>query len=322
MTRSRLRADDVPLTLGSQAYEILAHQYRQLRKNQPKVIKDRNPEDLHQMRVALRRLTTALQVFKESLQLPKAARRKQFKSLRSRLGKQRDLDVLLEDLRTNIYPQLPETEQNLVDQLLQKLQQRRRKAVDQTRKTLDQTFPELETTYSSWLDHPTFRSQAAFPLLSTLPELLTPLLSHLLLHPGWLLTSADLTSPLSPEVSALLHDLRKTCKQVRYQCEFFAEYYGEAFHLWLQELKTLQEQLGVVQDIQVLRGLLDKTLSHNSELPYLHHLLQQRQLEALQTWQEIQSLYSDPEYRHDLYMVILHPRYEQISIGSVTPEEQ
>ncbi len=311
-------ADDVPLTLGSQAYEILSHQYRQLQNKQPKVINDRNPEDLHQMRVALRRLTTALQVFKASLQLPKAARRKQFKALRSLLGKQRDLDVLLEDLRTNLYPQLPESEQNLVDQVLQKLQQRRRKAVDQTRKTLHHKFPELETTYSSWLDHPTFRSQAAFPLLSTLPELLTPLLSHLLLHPGWLLTPKDVSSPLSTQVSELLHDLRKTCKQVRYQCEFFGEYYGEAFQLWLQELKTLQDQLGVVQDIQVLQGLLDKSLPRNSKLPHLQHLLQQRQLESLQTWQEIQLLYSDPEYRHDLYMVILHPRYDD---GYMTPKQ-
>jgi CHAD domain-containing protein len=315
-------ADNAPPTLGSQAYEILAHQYRQLRKKQPKVIQDRDPEDLHQMRVALRRLTTALQVFKASLQLPKAARRKQFKSLRSLLGKQRDLDVLVEDLRSNLYPQLPESEQSLVDELLQELQQRRRKAVAQTRKTLNHKFPDLETTYSSWLEHPTFQSQAAFPLLATLPELLTPLLSHLLLHPGWLLTPEDVTSPLTEEVSQLLHDLRKTCKQVRYQCEFFAEYYGEAFQLWLQELKTLQDQLGVIQDIQVLQGLLDKTLPRNSELPHLQQLLQERQQEALETWQTIQSLYADPEYRHDLYMVILHPRYEAACVATDKPEEE
>jgi CHAD domain-containing protein len=42
-------------------------------------------------------------------------------------------------------------------------------------------------------------------------------------------------------------------KAIRYQAEFFAGSYGEELAAWIAELKTIQDELGGLQDRVVLR---------------------------------------------------------------------
>lgn len=296
------------LTIGTQAHTILDQQYHSLITHQPKVLKDGSPEPLHRLRVTLRRLGTAAEVFGDTIRLPKGAKRKRLRSLRSALGKQRDLDVLLESLRQTYRPQLNASEGQWLDQLIDILERRRRKAHRKTQAILTRSpFAKLQTAYARWMQDPSYTQQAEFPLLPALPDLLMPLLSSLLLHPGWLITISDPTQPVQPSTGEQLHDLRKVCKRVRYQAEFFEDFYGDNFHSWLEEIKVLQEGLGQVQDSQVLQEILSKVLPAQAEVPQLWGLLQQQQADGIKVWQELRSRYLDPEYRRDLYLMVLAP---------------
>ena len=296
------------LTIGTQAHTILDQHYHSLLKQQPKVLKDGSPEPLHRLRVTLRRLGTAAEVFAGTIKLPKGARRKRLRSLRSALGKQRDLDVLLESLQQSYRPQLNEAEVYWLDQLIAILERRRRKANRKTQALLTQSpFTKVQTAYAQWMEEPSYTQRAEFPLIPALPDLLTPLLSSLLLHPGWLVTISDPLQSLPDTHGEQLHDLRKVCKRVRYQAEFFVDFYGENFHSWLEEIKTLQEGLGQVQDSQVLQDMLRKLLPDQAEVPQLWRLLQAQQGEGIRVWQDLKSRYLDPEYRRDLYQMILAP---------------
>ncbi|MBD1848449.1 CHAD domain-containing protein [Leptolyngbya sp. FACHB-711] len=62
----------LPQPLEAYAHQVIAEQYRRIVKQEKKVLADKNPEALHQMRVGTRRLRTALQVFDGAIELPKA----------------------------------------------------------------------------------------------------------------------------------------------------------------------------------------------------------------------------------------------------------
>ncbi len=308
------------LTIGTQAHTILDRHYHSLLKQQPQVLKDGSPEPLHRLRVTLRQLGTATEVFAGTIKLPKGARRQRLRSLRSALGKQRDLDVLLETLQQSYRPQLNEAEIYWLDQLISILERRRRKAHRKTQVLLTRSpFTKVQTAYAKWMEDPSYTQRAEFPLIPALPDLLMPLLSSLLLHPGWLVTISDPMQPLPESIGEQLHDLRKLCKRVRYQAEFFVDFYGENFHSWLEEIKTLQEGLGQVQDSQVLQDMLRKRLPDRAEVPQLWTLLQIQQGQGIQVWQDLRTRYLDPEYRRDLYQMILAPGSKTTEWGASTP---
>jgi hypothetical protein len=140
------------------------------------------------------------------------------------------------------------------------------------------------------------------------------LLSQLLLHPGWLVPA----NHSSLAESQLLHDLRKVCKQVRYQAEFFVPFYGDTFATWIQEVKSLQDNLGLFQDSQVLIALLEKYLPKAAEMPGLQAIVQQAQTQALADWDPLRQHYLDPAFRNHLHQMLLEP----LVSGTQLPEAQ
>lgn len=307
-THPVLEGEWVAQTVAAQAYLILSEQHQQLEKYQPKILKDPSPEPLHHFRVALRRLATAEQIFTGSLKLPSVLSQRKVKRLRIQLGKQRDLDVLLTLLQEHYYPKLPATEQVWLDQALTRLHQKRQKTHRKVHRILSgKSFTTLKSTYTKWLKHPHYTYRAELPLATYLPSLLLPILSEFLLHPAWLMAFDDLRAPLSQKQAHHLHDLRKICKKVRYQTEFFAEWYDESFHAWLEEIKTLQECLGFLQDREVLRQCLTGILPKEADLTQFWDLLAQEQAEQMVLWLGAQQKYQDLRFHQDLYGLILHP---------------
>jgi CHAD domain-containing protein len=292
------------LTLGDYAHTVIGQQYRRIVKREKKVLADDDPDNLHQMRVGTRRLRTALQVFDIAIELPKAASLKRLSVLGKVLGRLRDLDVQTAMLKHEYQPRLNKAEQGLVNKVLDALHKQRRKAFAGTEDTLKRSlYQEFKTAYETWLHHPQFKPVAQLPLSSLLPELLSPLLSKVLLHSGWLVAADN----LSGENSVLLHDLRKACKHVRYQAEFFTDFYNPEFQNWVEEIKNLQERLGKVQDGQVLLELLAEELPGTAKWPELEAIVQQEQSEALDNWDIIRQQYLDSNFRHHLHQMILEP---------------
>ena len=115
-------------TLGNWAYIAIAKHYKKILKHESKVLKDKDPEHLHQMRVGMRRLRSALSGFAPALDLPSAVSEKNIGKIAKVLGKLRDIDVLQNSLITQYQPNLPEIEQKNLQVILKSLKKERKSA--------------------------------------------------------------------------------------------------------------------------------------------------------------------------------------------------
>lgn len=291
-------------TLKDYAHAVIEQQYRAMVKQEKKVLADRDPEHLHHMRVSSRRLRTALHVFSVAVQLPKAANEQRIGSIAKTLGALRDLDVQIADLSKHYRPLLPKVEQASLDSVLADLKQERRRAFAAVEATLTQSrYKDLKNAYETWLDRPQCTPLADLPLLPLVPDLLSPLLASLLLHPAWLIT----LPVKSDREMETLHELRKACKHVRYQAEFFEPVYGDRFSNWVEEIKTIQANLGRVQDSQVLQELLAEHLPNRTKLPNLNQAIQHTEVGALADWDALRQKYLDADFRSALRHLIMEP---------------
>ena len=290
--------------LGGYAYNVIAQQYQHMVQQEQGVLADQDPEYLHQMRVGARRLSTALEVFGCAVTLPKAARKNRVRTLAKALGKLRDLDVQTHAVRTDYCPRLTVAENTWLNIALNTLDQQRSRACIEVEKILTQPrYEKLKAGYEDWLKKPEYTSLADLPLLLVLPDLLNPLLSALLLHPGWQISVED----RSKASSLVLHDLRKLCKSVRYQAEFFVDFYDQVFQDWIDEIKELQDSLGKVQDTHVLQTLLSDELPKEAALPELQTAIQEAQEKAMVNWETLRHQYLDPDFRRRLHQMMLKP---------------
>ncbi|MBU6228554.1 MAG: CHAD domain-containing protein [Cyanobacteria bacterium REEB459] len=294
-------------TIGEYACSIIAQQYYHLIEQEAGVRADCNPEYLHQMRVGCRRLRTALQVFKPVITLPKQARAHSIRAISQILGRLRDLDVQIASIETDYSPRIQaHAEQRLLRQTLKQLKHRRGLVLIEVRTLLTSpSYQEFKRAYEKWLRFPRYKPMGTLPLQLVLPDLLNPLISKLLLHPGWLITLQESSTPSRQT----LHNLRKLCKHVRYQAEFFSPFYGPSFRSWIQELKIWQDNLGTVQDIYVFRELMATQTGPPETTPAeLHQITETSRHQALQGWEELRHRYLDLNYRRSLYGLILYPQ--------------
>jgi CHAD domain-containing protein len=297
---------DLPFKLGEYAHLILERQCQHILKQEAGVLADQDPEYLHQMRVGSRRLSTALEVFACALKLPKPARQEQVIALAKTLGRLRDLDVQTATVREEYYPQVGKPEQQSLTKILKSIDQQRSHAFAEVKQLLKQPgYTKLKVAFAEWFEQPAYRPLAQLPLQNLLPDLLSPLLSKLLLHAGWLIP-VEATSLASSKV---LHDLRKTCKSVRYQSEFFEKFYGADFKAWINQLKQLQDNLGKVQDSHVLQRLLLDHIHKPAALTELQLAIQATQDEAMQSWESVRHQYLDLDYRQQLRLMLLNPSF-------------
>jgi CHAD domain-containing protein len=310
--------------LGDYAYQAVQKHFKKSIKHEKDVLADQDPEPLHQMRVGMRRLRTALLVFDPVLKLPKTVKIEQIKKIAHRLGTVRDLDVLKAKLEERYRPDLEGKERKQLDKVLDRLEQQRRQFFAQTEQTLrGDRYRQFKQGFLGWLDAPRYDTIAALPMLPTLPDLLLPLISHLLLHPGWLIGTesgdqgiAVAEAPGDQTVkqwldqqSEPLHDLRKQMKQVRYQTEFFTEFYDADYQTQVEAFQAVQEVLGEIQDYTVLQAFLTaQSADWRSAMPTLAQRLEHEQISLWKTWQPYQQQYLDASFRQRLRELVLHPR--------------
>lgn len=299
-------------TLGEFAYDVIRQQYKRIVKQERHVLADTDAEHLHQMRVGTRRLRTALQIFDGVIVIPKAASYQRVSKLGKTLGLLRDLDVQIATLERDYYLQVSRNEQKQLDKALKRLKKQRQTALATTKDVLhDSQYRNLKDAYKQWLDQPTYQLMAQMPLRAALPELISPLVSQLLLHNGWFVPAEQ----CSDEQGNILHALRKRCKHVRYQMEFFLPFYRQDLKDWVTEIKDLQDKLGIVQDCQVLSELIHQQLLPEVDTPGLDTLIQYRQQLALSDWNLTRQRYLSLAFRQRLYHLILHPLEEQLPIS-------
>lgn len=321
----KVKSVDPSITLGEFAYLTIRQNFQNFVDQEKAVLCDKDPEPLHQMRVAIRRLRTAIQVFDAAIVLPKELTNGAIGKIAKSLGKTRDFDVLQQELTTLYRSLLPKAEKSKFKKILKHLAQRRKKSFLRLKKTLHgDAYQNLKQSVESWLAQPNYTLMGQLSVLPMLPDLLLPLVNKLFLHPGWLVgttiqagkgtqipleNSTELNQQLE-ECEDNLHDLRKRMKGVRYQAEFFSDFYEDAYSERVEEFKLIQAVLGQLQDTVVLRQFLELTLNTDliQALPSLENKIRQDQANFWQSWQSLQHRYLDLEFRQSVRSLLTMPQ--------------
>ena len=215
-------------------------------------------EELHDMRVATRRMRAAVPVFGDYLD---SKRMKPFvKGLRRTgraLGAVRDLDVFGEKMRAYL-DTLPAEQQGALDPLLAVWEAECETARDRMLEYLDSDrYLRFKQRFGEFLQTP---GAGALPVLSeageprphrlrhVVPIVVYDRLAHVWAYDEWG------TGPNVP--LERLHQLRIAVKRLRYTLEFFQEVLGPEAGDVIDECKALQDHLGDLQDAGVASNLL------------------------------------------------------------------
>jgi CHAD domain-containing protein len=293
------------ITLKEWANIALAKHTKKILKCEAGVIADKDPEDLHQMRVGMRRLRSAIAGFAVALDLPPTVTEKKIAKIGRSLGKLRDLDVLLASLQDDYRSQLPKSEQKILDKAIKSLNKKRQNELQQVRETLDsKLYLNLKQGLQDWLENPQYQAIGDFSIYNILPDLLLPQVSQFLLHPGWLVgieleagevkflekIDRNAVEQLLDAQESILHDLRKAAKKVRYNLELFADFYGDNYRAYLKQIEQIQEVLGQIQDCHVLRNILEKVSKSSlaETIPELANILTETRYQKWQEWSILQ----------------------------------
>lgn len=316
---------DLSTQLGTYGHRIIHHNVHKFVEQEKAVLKDKDSEPLHQMRVGMRRLRTAIQVFGIAIVLPKAISSSSIGIIFKRLGETRDLDVLEHVLTTRYQPLLHKGERSKFDKVLMHLHHTRDRSMLHLKKTLnDDRYHKFKHALQIWVEHPVYSVMGDLLVEPMLPDLLLPLICELFLHPGWLVGTIAKNGKAMPieidnlkelyqqelQCSGVLHDLRKQMKRVRYQTEFFSEFYGISYVQRIEEFKLIQDILGQRQDHLVLSQFLESILDGDlgKDLPTVNNVMQQEQADFWQRWQPIQQRYLSSDFRDSFRSLLTTPK--------------
>ena len=210
------------------------------------------PDTIHDVRVATRRLSQALRVFRKALcpGVPKSIRA-QMSAIRQEAGAIRDGDVMVELF---LKLKLQRTHRLFRELAVQRIQEEQ--------KLKDSLSALLATDYRvHWHAALTaFHGDAADALDDARERL--PKESSKYMAAGRKLVA----KPRTPEQ---LHEFRILTKRFRYTLEMFAELYGPGLQVRLGRLRSVQETLGNLNDCVVASKMLQRYDPHQRLLPRL-----------------------------------------------------
>lgn len=250
---------------------ILWHLVKTMIANENGICRDLDPEFLHDFRVAVRRTRSLLGQVKSVFPEQRVRRfRAEFSWLGEVTGTARDVDVYLSKF-AGLKTSLPATFQEDLMPLL-----------DHLRAQKDLAHPELVRAFRSsrykklkhdWLA----LLDAEVPQRSRLANATRPIGAVAdecirRVHRRALKEGKQIREDSAPP---MLHQLRKTCKKLRYLLEFFHSLYPRnAMEDLLEPLKKLQANLGDYQDLQVQQEVL---LGFRQSMENSHELTQANQ---------------------------------------------
>lgn len=225
-----------------------------IRANQEGVIRDWDPEFLHDIRVAIRRTRAALTQLKCVFPDPVVERiREEFRWLGSRTGPARDMDVHLLTIPRHRAALHPDSRKDL-EPLVQLLREKKRIEHRRLRGCLrSKRYGRLMEDWRTFLESEEALglapSNAGLPILILASDRIWKAFNKVLKKGNAIGRDA------SPES---LHRLRIDCKNLRYLITFFRSLFPpEELSPITKELKRLQQHLGDFNDLQVQRKALE-----------------------------------------------------------------
>jgi CHAD domain-containing protein len=230
---------------------VLGECLRQMSANQAAAERGSDPEGVHQMRVGLRRLRSALRLFRAQLPVRETeALAQELHWLAGALGAARDLDVFLEELLGPLVKKRPDDRGLAV--LRKAAEGARREAYTALRRELaSQRYATLVLRLGRFVDGASFRRRGA----SELAQPARPLARRLLRHRAARIR--ELGERLDELSAQELHRLRIRAKRLRYAAELLAPLFGdEAPARAARRLAELQDVLGHLNDQAIAEKLV------------------------------------------------------------------
>lgn len=236
-------AEAVPLVLGPRLEEMCLLRARALDFN--------DPEGVHDMRVASRRVRSALRDFMPYLRKTKlSASARQLKEIADKLGVVRDFDVAiiaLEKLQSKVTGEVSSGLQRIIDAQKAKREPARKELI---RAISLKSFSELK---------PAFLLAIEASVLPQAGEKTKPRTtrkvgaSYKVFARGALLKRLKELEKLStslyePHKVGRLHDMRIAAKRLRYALDLFAHCWGDSLGVFSRQVATLQSSLGELHD--------------------------------------------------------------------------
>ena len=229
----------------------------QLQDNQSRLLQGYDPELIHQMRVAVRRLRSALNLFGAAAPgIKDAVLTAELRWFVGELGPARDWDVFLSETLPPVIEALPQGAglallQQAAATLCQAAREQACAAATSPR------YYRLLLTLGRWLWREPWRDEAEAAGLARLDQPLAAFAAAMLgrRHRQLRRRGGNLAQ-LNAEQR---HALRIAAKKLRYAAEFFSGFYPrKATRRYLQALADLQDELGVLNDQAVTGRLLEQ----------------------------------------------------------------
>ena len=224
--------------------------------NEPAVLESDDAEGLHQMRVALRRTRSALNLFDSVLPIMQTGWLKsECQWVANALGAARNWDVFLDDVLTPLEAKRP-GDKSLAALRQQCLRARARNYETAREAIRSPRYTTLVLHFSRWLEeaawhstHNTTRRAILGAPLHAFADTILEQQHRKLVKQGRRLTSA------TPEKR---HKFRIAVKKLRYTSEFFASLYGrKKSRAMIKDLSRLQSTLGDLNDLAVTERQLE-----------------------------------------------------------------
>jgi len=252
--------EDLRVTLGDRLdaalKKILAVEFRWFQAQLPGTISDRDPEFVHQARVATRRMRSVLILFHNAL--PEATAvylEDRLKWLGSLFGEVRDLDVFIINLTgyKNMIESFPKEKRKALESLVIKQRRLPLKALDEALKS--RRFKNFGNRMTKFLAEPCVDCQdlptAMKPIREVAPPAITQKFESVIEQSKKTLANQKLNE---------FHALRIQMKRLRYTFEFLAPPYGGAFDDVVRRTVEIQDCLGELQDTVFNQKLITNIL--------------------------------------------------------------
>lgn len=256
-------------TMQAAAYKVFSQFFHALLVHEKGARLREDPEDLHQLRVATRRLRSSLRPFRKVFGRETLAPfAEDLRRIISATGEVRDLDVFMEALDT-----LPSA--HGAPSFLAHLEERHHVAVAQMLATLDdpsyahfkERFWVFLTNIHPW-NRPIERKAAQKRVCVEAPAILSARLKEVLAFRDNLKTDDDNS----------LHRLRIACKRFRYVADFLSEAIDVKRNVLLRPFREMQDTLGEIHDASVRAVYIRRYIEEKGETL---HPDEKRALEAL-----------------------------------------
>ncbi len=242
----------------SEAFQtILRHNFQYLQLWEDTARSGENIEGVHQIRVSFRRMRSAMSSFRSAVpRSVSGAWMKELGWLASQQGMARDLDVFIDEGIGGVHGMLPLPGE---EKLLELAIQHRAKSYETVAAMLDsERYTLFKQEFVFWLDERGWeqgeltekqRKRLASPVTAFSRKLLDKLERRVL-------GAGSHVNKNNPDE---MHRLRIECKKLRYGTEFFVPIL-KGLDDFIGRMKGLQDLLGVLNDVAVMKHLLDVLL--------------------------------------------------------------